>query len=97
MILRERKTEQGLLVSVCDQDVLGETFEQGDVSITVSPDFYGTEEADEQTIVNSLARAAVANIVGEEAVALAVEHGFVNKANVLEIDSTVHAQLLQVR
>ena len=36
MILRERKTEQGLMVAVCDSDVLGETFENGEISLTVN-------------------------------------------------------------
>ena len=38
MLLNERDTDEGLLVSVCDPDVLGETFEDGDVSLTVDPD-----------------------------------------------------------
>ena len=96
MILTERETDEGLLVAVCDDDVLGETFEDGDVSLTVSKEFYGGEEADEQTIVNSLARASVANIVGTEAVELAIREGFVEEANVLEVETTRHAQFLRM-
>ncbi|PSQ33651.1 DUF424 domain-containing protein, partial [Halobacteriales archaeon SW_10_68_16] len=29
MLLNERETDEGLLVSVCDADVLGENFENG--------------------------------------------------------------------
>ena len=35
MLLRERSTQEGLLVSVCDEDVLGDTFETDEVSLTV--------------------------------------------------------------
>ncbi len=96
MILKERDTGEGLLVAVCDDDVLGETFENGDLSFTVSEEFYGGDEADEEEIVNSLTRASVANIVGADAVALAVDAGFVDETNVLELDSTRHAQFLRV-
>ena len=96
MILNERDTPKGLLVSVCDQDILGETFENGDVSLTVAEDFYDGDEVDSKTVVESLERAQIANIVGNEAVALAIEHGFIAEANVLEIDTTSHAQFLRM-
>jgi hypothetical protein len=96
MIVNERRTEDGLLVSVCDPDVLGETFENGDVSLTVTEEFYGGDHREEAAVVASLSRAAVANIVGREAVALAVEHGFVEETNVLEVGETLHAQFLRM-
>jgi hypothetical protein len=94
MILNERETSEGLLVSVCDPDVMGETFEDGPVTLTVDEAFYGGDEVDEQAVVDSLARCSVANIVGEEAVDVAVEHGFVDEENVLDVAGTRHAQLL---
>ncbi len=96
MILTERETEEGLLVAVCDRDVLGETFAEGEISLTVSEEFYGGDPADEEAVVRSLARADVANIVGARAVELAVREGFVDEANVLEIEDTRHAQLLRM-
>ncbi|ELY65170.1 DUF424 domain-containing protein [Natrinema versiforme] len=96
MIVNERETQEGLLVAVCDEDVLGETFEEDDLSLTVTEEFYGGETVDENAVVESLARAAVANIVGTRAVELAVEEGFVDEANVLEVGQTLHAQLLRM-
>jgi hypothetical protein len=96
MILNERDTDEGLLVAVCDDDVLGETFEDGDVSLTVSEEFYGGDEVDEQAVVESLARATVANIVGTKAVELAIREGFVEEANVLDVETTRHAQFLRM-
>ena len=96
MLLNERDTDEGLLVSVCDPDVLGETFGNGDVSLTVDPAFYDGPEATEQEVVDSLARCTTANIVGTESVALAVEYGFVDEENVLDLDGTRHAQLVWI-
>ena len=95
MIVTERRTDQGLLVTVCDPDVLGKTFEDGDVSITVTEDFYGGEERDRDAVVASLARASVANLVGRDVVELAIDEGYVDEGNVLEIEETLHAQFLR--
>ncbi|MFC7140413.1 DUF424 domain-containing protein [Halosimplex aquaticum] len=94
MLLNERDTDEGLLVSVCDPEDLGETYENGTVSLTVEPEFYDGDEATEEEVVDSLSRCSTANIVGTEAVELAIEHGFVDEENVLELDGTRHAQLL---
>jgi hypothetical protein len=94
LLLNERETAKGRLVSVCDADVLGEEFEAGDVSLSVTVDFYDGEAVDEQQVVESLARCKVANIVGTRAVGLAIEHGFVDEENVLDFEGTRHAQLL---
>jgi len=96
MILSERQTDQGLLVSVCDTDIMGETFEDGAITLTVDEDFYGGDEVDESTVVESLARAQVANIVGRKAVDVAVDAGIIDATNVLEVDGTRHAQLVRL-
>ncbi|RDI71751.1 DUF424 domain-containing protein [Halopelagius longus] len=100
MLLRERQTPEGLLVSVCDDDCLGETYENGSVSLEVTEEFYGGDEAtraDEDAVVESLTRATVANIVGERAVGVAVEAGIVDEETVLDVGETRHAQLLWMR
>jgi hypothetical protein len=100
MLLRERETPEGLLVSVCDPDCLGETYEEGEVSLAVTEEFYGGEEAervDAEAVVDSLTRASVANIVGEQAVGVAVDAGIVDEERVLDVGDTRHAQLLWLR
>jgi hypothetical protein len=97
MLLRERRTEEGLLVSVCDPDCLGETYDNGRATLEVDPEFYAgpaAVEADPEAVVESLRRAAVANIVGDRAVGVAVEAGLDDEATVLEFEGTRHAQLL---
>jgi len=96
MLLRERSTPEGLLLSVCDADVLGDTFEDGDLSLTVDPDFYDGDEATEAEVASRLAEASVANLVGTETVETAIEAGFIDEANVLELEETLHAQYLRM-
>lgn len=96
MLLTERDTPEGLLVSVCDADDLGKTFENGQVSITVDREFYDGEEANPDEVAAALTRCTVANLVGERAVEVAVDAGFVDEANVLDLGGTRHAQYLRL-
>lgn len=96
MLVRERETQEGLLVSVCDRELLGEEFSDGNVSLAVTEDFYDGDPTDEGGVVDSLARATVANIVGTRAVQVAIDAGFVEEGNVLEVESTRHAQMLRM-
>ena len=100
MLLRERETDRGLLVSVCDAGLLGETFENGEVSLTVTESFYGGDgarEVDADAVVAGLQRATVANLVGEECIAVAIEAGYIDEATVMDIGDTRHAQLLNLK
>ncbi|XVH32899.1 DUF424 domain-containing protein [Haloferacaceae archaeon DSL9] len=97
MLVRERETPKGLLVSVCDRDCLGETYEEGEMTLDVTEEFYGGDDAelvDEADVIDSLTRASVANIVGEQAVTTAIDAGLVDEERVLAIGGTMHAQLL---
>lgn len=96
MIVNERKTPEGRLVAVCDESVLGKTFDNDGIAFEVTEEFYDGEPADEERVVASLSRARVANIVGSESVNLAVEHGFVEETNVLDLGGTTHAQLVRL-
>ena len=94
LLLTERDTDEGRVVAVCDADVLGETFEDGQVSLTVTEEFYDGDPADAAAVVESLGDCTTANLVGERAVEIAVEEGFVAEENVMDIDGTRHAQLI---
>ncbi len=98
IVLTERETEEGLLVSACDADVMGKTFENGDISLTVEEAFYDGEDAErgvtEERMAQSLASCTTANLVGTRTVAVAIDNGFVDEERVMEIDGTRHAQLV---
>lgn len=95
MLLTERETERGLLVTACDPDIIGETFEDGEVSLEVSESFYGGDSVEPGDVIDALSRAKIANLVGTEVVRLAIEEGFVDEEGVLEVESTLHAQYLR--
>lgn len=82
------------LVAVCDSELVGKVFIEGNLKIEVKESFYGTEEFEEKEVVNALKKATIANITGEKAVKLAIKIGIVDKERVLTISGCPHAQMV---
>lgn len=93
---RAYDTDQGLLVAVCDEDLVGRTFRDGEVRLEVSEDFYGDDNAAREEVVEGLRDAAIANLVGEGAVEAGVEAEVVDTENVLYVDGVPHAQMVRM-
>ncbi len=85
------------LVAVCDEEILGKTFEGKKFKIFVNPRFYKGKIATEEEVLEELSKATIANLVGERIVKLAVEKEFVGKENVIKIKGVPHAQFLVLK
>ncbi len=83
-----------VLVAVCDSDIVGKTFREGDLKIEVKESFYGEREVGEEEVIRALRMATIANITGRKAVELAIRIGVVDKENVLKIGECWHAQMV---
>lgn len=94
--LRIRETMDHVLVSVCDQELLGKILIEGKIKFNVSKDFYGGELVDTATCVKHLKNATIANMIGKNAVEAAVEAGLVHKNAILYIQGEPHAQWVKL-
>ncbi|RLI88720.1 MAG: DUF424 domain-containing protein [Archaeoglobales archaeon] len=83
-----------ILVAVCDADIVGRTFREGEIKIEVKEDFYGKREVSEEEVKQALMQATIANITGEKAVKFAIELGIIDEKNVLRIGDCLHAQMV---
>jgi len=83
-----------VLVAVSDENCLGKEYSEGEVHLKVTKEFYGEEHADKDEVVSALCDATIANLVGEQSVATAVENGFVNPGDVMYIQGVPHAQMV---
>jgi len=83
-----------VLVAVCDEGLLEKEFFEGDVHLKVSKDFYGEEHADYDEVVSALGDATIANLVGKQSVACAVENGFADAKDVIFIQGMPHVQMV---
>jgi len=83
-----------ILVAVCDSELVGKTFKEGDLKIEVKESFYGDKDVGEEEVKRALRMATIANITGRRAVELAIKLGIIDKENVLKIGDCWHAQMV---
>ncbi len=82
------------LVAVCDSEIVGRTFREGELKIEVKESFYGTEEVGEEEVKRALRKATIANLTGKRTVELAIRLGIVDRDRVLRIGECLHAQMV---
>jgi len=82
-----------VMVAACDRELLGKKFEEGELTLDVRESFYYESFVTEQTFINSMKIATIANLVGERVVALAIREGFVEEEGVIKIKGVPHAQM----
>jgi hypothetical protein len=84
------------LIAVCDSDIRGREFREGNLHIEVCSDFYGDEKASLSEVEDALRGATMANFVGCKVVKHAIFLGWVDEENVLSIDGVLYAQMVRM-
>ncbi len=83
-----------VMVAVCDEEIVGMDFREGELRLEIKEDFYGKDVFDEDDVKRALRQATIANISGERAVKLAISIGVVDEKRVLRIGGCPHAQMV---
>ena len=86
------------IVAVCDKDLLGKKFEQGDRQLEVNERFFGGEEMQDDKIIELLKEKAeddaCFNFVGKKAVELGAKADIIDEKRVLKIQKVPIAMSL---
>jgi hypothetical protein len=96
MYMKQYDTWGKLIVAVCDKDIIGMKFQEGELMLMLETSFYKGAEVSETEIKEALSCATIANIAGEKAIACAVECGCVDPDTVIFIDGIPHAQMVRI-
>ncbi len=100
--LRVMEVDDGFMikvvVSVCDEELLGKVFREGDRVLAINKEFFGgqllsTDYEDE--IIDYLRRAYTAMIVGERSVSLALKNRVIHPEAVMRIAGVPYAQIVR--
>jgi len=85
------------MIAVCDREVLGKEYTEGELCLTVSEKFYRGDNASPEELKKALTDATIANLVGENAVEIAIEEGHIDKENTITVSGIPHAQFLVIK
>ncbi len=96
VFMKIHRTQGETMIAICDQRLLGKTFRQGKLKMTVNKRFYGGRLVDVDDCDPYLEEATIANLVGEHSVAKGVKLGLIDDSNVIKVGGIPHAQMIRV-
>ncbi len=94
--MRVIETEGEKIVAICDEELLGKRFDEGDVVLYVDPKFYGGSLVPISVAIMEASDATIINMVGERIVQAAINAGLVHPQAVLRVGGVPHAQVIKM-
>ena len=96
MIAKLHKSLEGrVILAVCDSELVGKKFEEGELQLDLTSGFYKGKEMSEERILELFKVVNIVNLVGKEAVGLGKKAGIIEK--VITIEGIPHAEAVIVR
>ncbi len=92
MIIKIHKREDRTIVAVCDSDLLGRKFAEGDRQLDLTSDFYKGDERDDKDVGDLIRNADIVNLVGPKAVAIGLQEEVITQDHIVTIAGIPHAQ-----
>lgn len=80
------------IIALCDKNLLGKKFEEGNHQLDLTTDFYKGEEKSEQEIKELLKDAYIINLVGQESLNL-MKKLKLNPEKIIRIKNIPHAEI----
>ena len=90
MVVKIHKAEKRKMVSICDKDILGKKFEEGDLQLEVSKVFYNGQDLSEEETLQVIRDADSLNIVGDSSIKFALKNKLIDKQNIIRIKKIPH-------
>ena len=93
---RSYKTDKGTMVACCDKELLGKTFREGKLMLSLQTGFYGDSTVALTEALVLLDGADILNLVGENIVRAAISRGLVHPEAVISIAGVPHVQVMKI-
>lgn len=92
--MNQIQREGEYIVAICDQEILGQSFEEDDRCIHISEHFYKGKLVSVEEGLAAMEQATIANIVGERIVSEALKANLIQERGIIRIQNIPHAQLI---
>ena len=85
-----------MLLAACDEELLGEVLREGKIVFKIGEEFYKGPKMPVGEAIELMKESTIVNMVGNNIVKKAIEHGLVHPEAVLEICGISHAQIVKI-
>ena len=96
MFMKKYEVDGRVIVAVCDRDIIGKKFKEGNLVLKLDESFYKGCQVCEDEVKQALECASIANFAGERSIACAVYCGCIDCDSVIYIDGIPHTQMVQI-
>ena len=96
MYMKRYEVDDKIIIAVCDMELMGKEFREGELTLKIEEGFYKGIKASDKEVAEALGCATIANIAGEKAIACAVECGCIDADTIIFINGVPHAQMIQI-
>ncbi|KAF5069702.1 hypothetical protein DSECCO2_230320 [anaerobic digester metagenome] len=97
MLLRiHRSADNKEVIGLCDRELIGKTYTEGDISISITESFFGNEPALEEEVVRVLMTSDNITIFGHRCVDLATRYGVIEKDSCRLIEGIPYVTILRI-
>jgi hypothetical protein len=92
IIVKEHIRGADSILSLCDKELIGKKFEEADLQLDLTSNFYKGEEKTKDELRKIVPKFRIVNAVGHKSVNLLLEFGLVEKDRIIVIKDIPHAQ-----
>jgi hypothetical protein len=96
IVCKIHSSGQSEVLAVCDKELCGKTLKGPKADFIVSNGFFSGEEVSLEELRTRLHEFESINIVGNRAVAIAIEEGVASEENVIDISGVKHVQIFKI-
>ncbi|MCD4666307.1 DUF424 family protein [archaeon] len=94
ILVKIHEYRESIVVSLCDENLIGKKFSEGDLELNITERFYKGENLPEDKILELIKNANNLNVVGEESIKFAIKNKLINKQDIIKIKNIPHAIIL---
>lgn len=95
LLVKQHASEGGLVLALCDADILGKKFSDARTELMVNTHFFGGESLPLDEVKVLLEKAYTVNAVGDKAVTLLVHQGLILSQDVKKIGRLPYAMVVR--
>ncbi|ABD40579.1 Protein of unknown function DUF424 [Methanospirillum hungatei JF-1] len=97
MLLRiHRSADNKEVIGLCDRELIGRTFSEGEISISINEGFFGNQPTSEEEVIRVLMNGDNITIFGKRCVDLAVSHGILEPDSCRLINGIPYTTIIRI-
>lgn len=85
------------IVAICDKELVGKTFEEGELILDLNCGFFKGDEKTNDEILEIIKKSDGLNVVGEKSIEFLIENDYIDNGSVGKISGVPYAHVVVIR